>query len=241
MAFDTRPLNIQTRWKHYREPVLLAASGGAIDTISFIALFGLFTAHVTGNLVVAGATLAGNTEGILAKLLALPFFMLAVALTSLSIRSRKHITSGFLAALFFAEIILLLTFTFMGCLWTPFASASDPLLLLTGMVGVMAMGVRNATTRLLLSSTSPSTMMTGNVTQLTIDILDWLHQPGKENKDKLVKSGCSVLGFLCGAALGGLGYLAFGFVAMLLPVVMVLVILAMELQASPSGDGDRPA
>ncbi|AXU43977.1 hypothetical protein C6W84_3290 [Acinetobacter baumannii] len=31
--------------------------GWAIDTIGFIALFGFFTAHVTGNLVLAGAAL----------------------------------------------------------------------------------------------------------------------------------------------------------------------------------------
>ncbi len=48
-------LLLEQRWQHHREPALLAASGGAIDTISFITLFGLFTAHVTGNLVVAGA------------------------------------------------------------------------------------------------------------------------------------------------------------------------------------------
>uniref|UniRef100_UPI001EF81DFF DUF1275 family protein n=1 Tax=Klebsiella pneumoniae TaxID=573 RepID=UPI001EF81DFF len=44
-------LLLEQRWLHHREPALLAASGGAIDTISFITLFGLFTAHVTGNLV----------------------------------------------------------------------------------------------------------------------------------------------------------------------------------------------
>ena len=45
----------------------------------------------------------------------------------------------------------------------------------------MAMGVRNATTRLLLSSTSPSTMMTGNVTQLTIDFINYFQIPSGEN------------------------------------------------------------
>ncbi|MBW9805225.1 DUF1275 family protein, partial [Escherichia coli] len=57
-------LLLEERWQHHREPALLAVSGGAIDTISFITLFGLFTAHVTGNLVVAGASLAGDSEGI---------------------------------------------------------------------------------------------------------------------------------------------------------------------------------
>ena len=75
---------------------MLAVSGGAIDTISFITLFGLFfTAHVTGNLVVAGASLAGDSEGIVAKLLAIPAFMVAVAATTLIIKTRKRITPAF--------------------------------------------------------------------------------------------------------------------------------------------------
>ncbi|EPK0079243.1 DUF1275 family protein [Klebsiella aerogenes] len=88
-------LLLEQRWLHHREPALLAASGGAIDTISFITLFGLFTAHVTGNLVVAGAALATNSEGILSKLLAIPVFMLAVALVTLVIKRRNFGCSVF--------------------------------------------------------------------------------------------------------------------------------------------------
>jgi len=47
----------QSTWAICRDPVLLTMVGGAIDTIGFIALFGFFTAHVTGNLVLAGAAL----------------------------------------------------------------------------------------------------------------------------------------------------------------------------------------
>ncbi|MDF9347399.1 hypothetical protein OH693_18780 [Escherichia coli] len=40
MAIENQLL-LDKRWRHYREPALLAASAGAIDTISFITLFGL--------------------------------------------------------------------------------------------------------------------------------------------------------------------------------------------------------
>ncbi|EAY5040737.1 DUF1275 domain-containing protein [Salmonella enterica] len=222
-------LFIEDRWQHHREPALLAASGGAIDTISFITLFGLFTAHVTGNLVVAGASLAGNGEGIVAKLLAIPVFMIAVAATTLIIKTRKCITPTFLAGLFMAEVFLLLLFALLGYMWSPFTEPGGLTTLVTGISGVMAMGIRNATTRLLLSSTSPSTMMTGNVTQLTIDLINYFQMPSRENIAKLRKSGASVFGFLIGAGLGAVGYIVTGFISVLIPVMMISVIIYREM------------
>ena len=42
---------------------LLAFTAGFVDTVGFIALFGLFTAHVTGNFVLIGAALVDSHEG----------------------------------------------------------------------------------------------------------------------------------------------------------------------------------
>ncbi|HBI0320903.1 TPA: DUF1275 domain-containing protein [Escherichia coli] len=228
-------LLLEERWQHHREPALLAVSGGAIDTISFITLFGLFTAHVIGNLVVAGASLAGDSEGIVAKLLAIPAFMVAVAATTLIIKTRKRITPAFLAGLFMAEVFLLLLFALLGYIWSPFTDSGGLTTLVTGITGVMAMGVRNATTRLLLSSTSPSTMMTGNVTQLTIDFINYFQIPSGENTSKLRKSGTSVLGFLVGAGLGAVGYILTGFISVLIPVMMIAVVIYKEMSYVSTG------
>ncbi|APK35608.1 DUF1275 domain-containing protein [Escherichia coli] len=93
----------------------------------------------------------------------------------------------------------------------------------------MGMGVRNATSRLLLSITSPSTMMTGNVTQLTIDIINYFQIPSTENHTKLIKSGSSVIGFLAGAGLGTLGYILMGFFSVLIPVIMIVAVIYKEV------------
>src|SRR6201993_4914450 len=62
-------------------PLLLSLNAGYVDTAGFLALQGLFTAHVTGNFVTIGATLVHGTSGVLTKLLALPVFCAVVFLT----------------------------------------------------------------------------------------------------------------------------------------------------------------
>src|ERR1700743_1341440 len=59
-------------------PLLLSLNAGFVDTAGFLALQGLFTAHVTGNFVTLGAALVLGSSGILAKLLALPVFCAVV-------------------------------------------------------------------------------------------------------------------------------------------------------------------
>src|ERR1700686_1806948 len=64
-------------------PLLLSLNAGFVDTAGFLALQGLFTAHVTGNFVTLGASLALGTSGAIAKLLALPVFCVVVITTRL--------------------------------------------------------------------------------------------------------------------------------------------------------------
>jgi len=63
---------------------LLSFNGGFVDTAGFLGLQGLFTAHVTGNLVTLAATLLSGTHGVIAKLLALPEIILIVALARIA-------------------------------------------------------------------------------------------------------------------------------------------------------------
>jgi uncharacterized membrane protein YoaK (UPF0700 family) len=69
----------------------LSFVSGFIDTVGFIALFGLFTAHVTGNLVLAGASfLDHNTTGnLLSKVVMLPVYIAGVVLCSYLINTNE--------------------------------------------------------------------------------------------------------------------------------------------------------
>ena len=64
-------------------PLILSLNGGYVDTAGFLALQGLFTAHVTGNFVTFGAAIVLGTSGAAAKLLALPVFCGVVILARL--------------------------------------------------------------------------------------------------------------------------------------------------------------
>ena len=59
-------------------PLLLTFNAGFVDTAGFLAVAGLFTAHVTGNFVTIGAALVAGSAGVVTKLLALPVFCFAV-------------------------------------------------------------------------------------------------------------------------------------------------------------------
>src|SRR5215471_16260240 len=61
-----------------RLPPLLSAVAGMTDVIGYLSLGKLFTAHVTGNLVVIAALLVRGGPPNIAQVLAVPVFILAV-------------------------------------------------------------------------------------------------------------------------------------------------------------------
>ena len=73
-----RPDEIELSKIEERLPPLLSVIAGMVDLIGFFTL-GSFTAHVTGNLVVAAAAAVHGAPWNLAQALAIPVFMLAVA------------------------------------------------------------------------------------------------------------------------------------------------------------------
>src|SRR5215510_4561715 len=118
---------------------LLSFNGGFVDTAGFLGLEGLFTAHVTGNFVTLGAALVFGTHGVIAKLLALPEFIVMVALAKVA---GTALSAGGLPALrilLAAKVLLLLAFFALAVLLGPFATSDTPAGLLTGFAGVAAM------------------------------------------------------------------------------------------------------
>jgi uncharacterized membrane protein YoaK (UPF0700 family) len=153
---------------------LLSFNGGFVDTASFIGLQGLFTAHVTGNFVTLGAALVFGTQGIIAKLLALPEFIVVIALArALGAALRAH-QVPVLPVLLGLKVLLLLAFFVIAVTFGPFPNSDTPMALLAGLAGVAAMAVQNAAHRVHFPTVPPSTIMTGNTTQAVLDGVDLL-------------------------------------------------------------------
>ena len=60
----------------------LSFLAGYVDTLGFVALHGLFTAHVTGNFVLLGREVVAPGHDVVLKLLAFPAFIGGVSISS---------------------------------------------------------------------------------------------------------------------------------------------------------------
>jgi len=205
---------------------LLAAVAGYVDTLGFVALFGLFTAHVTGNFVLIGAELARPGHGVLLKLLAFPAFIVAIVAARLIAKTCERRSRPSLPWLLGGQAVLLAGFMAAGLMGSPVAASDTPAALLAGCLGAAAMGLQNAAGRLALPQLTPHTVMTGNVTQLVLDATDTaLGNADPGVRQRLRKLLWPVLAFGAGAMAGALAFVHIGFAA-LAPAILAVAVLA---------------
>lgn len=208
--------------------VLLSFVAGFVDTVGFVALFGLFTAHVTGNFVLIGAAVAGSGHAsVLGKLLALPVFILTVSLTRAYQLRCARLQQPMVRPLLAAQLVFLLAFMGAGIGLGPFDDAAALAPAWIGLLGVVAMSIQNTASRSVFSKMSPTTVMTGNVTQLAMDAVDYLAKAptAQDAAQRIRKNWPPVLAFAMGALGGGLGYSELGFIALGFPAVALAVAL----------------
>jgi len=206
---------------------ILSAISGFVDTAGFILLSGIFTAHVTGNLVLAGAAIAGHHNGgVFVRLLLFPVFMLAVVGASWLAR---YSGACVVRRVLLAEALAMAGFIAIGvCLDHPRHHFPDHELFMIGSVAVIAMGIQNALMREGLKTFLPTTMMTGNTTQFTLDLAQWIRDPAKARSngvsERLHRFGNVLVGFVFGAALGAAGAATIRFWCPCLPFVALLIL-----------------
>ena len=210
---------------------LLGLNAGYVDTAGFLALGGLFTAHVTGNFVTLGAALIQQgSGGAIAKLAALPVFCVAVLLARIGSNALVARQRPPMYSLVVVKILLLLFAAALMIHGGPFENADVPAAFVAGMSMVCAMAVQNAMQRMHLTQMPPSTLMTGNTTQVMIDLADlWKNKAGNTPsavRERLGKMVPAIASFAAGCALAALAYVGLGMWCFALPPVVALVSLA---------------
>jgi len=217
-------------------PALLSFVAGYVDIYTFLALFGLFVAQVTGSFVTAGAELVTHDIGITGKALAICAFLFAAALAAGLIGFIRDLGWSALPWMLGFETLLLGIFSLLMLANTPFTNAGDWRGILAGSFGAMAMGTQSVIVRLLMRGIPQTNVMTGNMTQLGIEttslLLAWQRRARNpsdlENEKEFVAARTRLLivlaittGFLLGAVLGAVSYAKAGLAGAPLAVVIV--------------------
>jgi uncharacterized membrane protein YoaK (UPF0700 family) len=220
-------------------PAVLSVIAGSTDTIGYLGLHGLFTAQITGNLVILAAHITTGNPAITALLLAVPVFMLVLLATSVLTTVLQHRHLPTLPPLLALQLLLLICF---GALCVTAGSPFDlrsPRGVLTGMSGVAAMAVQSALVQTALSGTPATLVMTTNVTNFVLALGQWLVPLRAGAREEAHRKAMRILpvivGFILGCALGAAAENAYGLRALGLPVALALLALLMGLRVSARG------
>lgn len=213
-------------------PLILTFNAGFVDTAGYLALHGLFAAHVTGNFVTFGAAMVLGTSGAVAKLAALPVFCLAVVSTRLLSHHlpRPHLSG--LTTFLVLEAALLGIGAALAAIHGPFVDGDSLQELVTGMVLVAAMAIQNTVHRIHLAKAPPTTLMTGTSTQIMIEVADWIRgdQVPADRlaaKARLLQLTAAVAMFAVGCAFGALAIVKMDTKAFVVPVFVAMLTIAL--------------
>lgn len=199
--------------------LLLALIAGYCDTVTFVAADAIFSAHVTGNFIVFAYQLVKGSEWqAWIKLLTFPVFILSVV-----VGGRIGAAPANRYRLLLFEGIILLLAAVIAMLGTQ--HSNNWLVYVVAMVVVCAMGLQNAFGKLYAKEThGPTTMMTGNVTQASLD-LGTLFKTGFNHPEaalSLKKQLYTILGFLAGCFLGAVAGKLGGLPVIILPGLLLI-------------------
>lgn len=213
--------------------ILLGFTGGYVDSMSYFGFERVFTAAMTGNTVLLALAIAqGDPPAALRSGLALFGFVGGVALTHELARRTASRTGMGPARCLLVEFVFLaglaITWTVPG--FEPVRSG--PLLLI--LLAAAAMGMQSIAVREMGQAGIATTYITGTITKLTADGLDWARglltrarsSPRSEEPVRQSLSGpwlsFSVwLIYALGAIAGGFGTIRLGGIAALGPCVTV--------------------
>lgn len=215
---------------------LLSFVAGYVDSFTFITLFGLFVANVTGSFVIAGAEIVKNDPSWIGKLLAIAAFFLAAFLTAAFIACARQRGWPALMWTIMLETLFLAAFVALVLPGAPLTDPNDWRGIAAGLLAAMAMGSQSALVRLLMPGVPQTNVMTGNLTELGVEttelVLAWYRcacEPGDVESGARLAGARKhlslllyvIIGFLIGSAAGPTAYVAWGLHGVIAPIVIL--------------------
>ncbi|HEX2711766.1 MAG TPA: YoaK family protein [Candidatus Acidoferrales bacterium] len=215
---------------------MLSAVAGMVDVIGFLSL-SLFTAHVTGNLVVIAALLVRGGPPNITQILAVPVFLVAVAAVWVVAKGSHRRGPALARPLLFVQFLLLTCVLIFSVAYDPAAKPRGLMAGVTAMIAVSAMACQFALLRLAVPRAPSTAVMTGNLTNTVLSLLDTLSrsQPLMEGaKERLKKTLELVIGFFAGCIAGAAAFSWLGAWAWSLPVALAGMAVALVTERRDS-------
>jgi uncharacterized membrane protein YoaK (UPF0700 family) len=203
-----------------RLPPLLSVIAGMVDLTGFFTLGHIFTAHVTGNLVVVAAAAVHAGPFNLVQALAIPMFMLALAGVWLIAQISQRRGSGLVSPLLLVQFLLLAAVLVFSVITKPSADATGLMAGVAAMIAVSAMACQYALLRLAMPRAVSTAVMTGNLTNTVLSLVDSLSKSPLLPVDvgRLKRSLNLLVGFLLGCVVAACAVSVLGDWAWALPV-----------------------
>jgi uncharacterized membrane protein YoaK (UPF0700 family) len=209
-------------------PASLAIIAGTTDVTTWLLLGGLFSAHITGNIVVVSADLVSRTAPHAAQVLAIPAFIVITILATLlatALGRDRHRTEIALIAL---QTALLVAAWALGLTTTASADPYGAFALLIGLCAVSAMAFQNSFLHLCLNRPVSTAVMTGNTVAATIALVDMTLQRGHVDpgvRTMWWSTWPLVVGFILGCFLGALSVAGLSNAAAVVPAALSAALL----------------
>jgi uncharacterized membrane protein YoaK (UPF0700 family) len=166
---------------------VLGAVAGAVDAAGFLFLFGLFTAHISGNTTGFGVAVGtADWQEAAKRIFMIPVFVASTAAAvaaSESMLRRDASRAGRARALWLllvVEALLVVVFTVSASTIGARADfvVDSAAFFFIGSVAAMAMGVQNAALRRVSGLAVHTTFVTGQLTEAAISFVHWRHARG---------------------------------------------------------------
>jgi uncharacterized membrane protein YoaK (UPF0700 family) len=187
-------------------PLVLASVAGSVDVIGLVS-FKLFTAHITGNLVLIADQLVRAGPPKVDEVLAVPVFITAVAAVWLISKLSGRKGPPLVRLLLALHLMLLTTVWVLSLLEHPALKPAGLRAGVEAMIAVSAMACQFTLLQIGIPGAPSTAVMTGNMTNSVLSLLELL-TPGEpiEKLDNgrptrsLELIGCFFAGCLAGAA-----------------------------------------